>query len=317
MDKITHNISASKDLKSISDFTENSDERKQLVIITGLSGAGKSLAFNTFEDLDFFCIDNVPPKLMHEVIRQWNPPKKSQNVAVVLDTRAGQFFNELMPVYMALKENPGLYFHKPRIMYLEASDVELVKRFKETRRKHPLVTHKNGILQAIKNEREMMAELREQADKVIDTTSLEPEEFRRLVREFFGSGPYQNRLMVAVLSFGYKHGMPLDADVVFDVRFLVNPYWVPELRHQNGTQESVKQYVFQDPLTIPFNKKLFDLVEFTIPQYIKEGKAYLTIAIGCTGGKHRSVVVAEELYKFLSAKDYLVRLEHRDIKHGR
>lgn len=306
--------SSLKALEQLVTMPQKERERKQLVIVTGLSGAGKSLAANTFEDLNFFCIDNIPPRLMPDVIRQWSEPSKPENVAVVMDARAGQFYDDLMPICMALRENPGPNFHKPLILFLNTSDGELVKRFKETRRKHPLVTNECGILDAIRKERDMLAGMCEQADKLIDTTNLEPEELRRLIREFFGSGPVQNRLMIAVVSFGYKHGLPLDADVVFDVRFLANPYWVPELKNQDGTQDGVKQFVGEDPLTEPLTKKLFDLVEFSIPQYIREGKAYLTIAIGCTGGRHRSVVVAEELYKFLSEKDYIVRLEHRDLK---
>lgn len=291
-------------------------ERKQLVIVTGMSGAGKSLAATTFEDMNYYCIDNLPPKLLPSVMEQWSPPSKPEDVAIVLDTRAGQFFQDVLPACMALRENPGPNFHKPLILFLDTGDVELVKRFKETRRKHPLVTGESGILEAIAAERDLLAEMCEQADKVIDTSNLEPEELRRLIREFFGSGPIQNRLMVAVVSFGYKHGLPLDADLVFDVRFLANPYWVPELKHQDGTQDPVKEFVREDVLTEPLKQKLFDLVEFSIPQYIREGKAYLTIAIGCTGGRHRSVVVAEDLFRFLSTKDYVVRLEHRDLRRG-
>jgi len=303
-----------KALEELVSAPQRERQRKQLVIITGMSGSGKSLAANTFEDLNFYCIDNIPPRLMPDVIRQWSPPSNPEDVAVVMDARSGQFYNDLLPVCMSLRENPGPDFYKPLILFLNTSDGELVKRFKETRRKHPLVTNTCGITEAIQKEREMLADMCEQADKVIDTTNLEPEELRRLVREFFGSGPIQDRLMIAVMSFGFKHGVPLDADVVFDVRFLANPYWIPDLRHQDGTLEGVRQFVLADPLTEPLTNKLFDLVEFSIPQYIREGKAYLTIAIGCTGGRHRSVVVAEELYRFLASKEYLVRLEHRDLK---
>ena len=292
-------------------------KQNQLVIITGMSGAGKSLAANTFEDLNFHCIDNLPPGALPNVIDFWKQPAEPQNVAIVVDVRAGQFFEQLLPICRQLKEHPVQHFQPPVILFLDSSDAELVKRFKETRRKHPLVTEDRGILEAIALERTMLADLKENADKIIDATNLEPEGLRRLIRGFFGPSQSQERLTIAVLSFGFKHGTPLDADVVFDVRFLANPFWVPGLRNLNGTHDEVAQYVLSDPLTEPLLEKLFDLVEFSLPQYIKEGKAYLTIAIGCTGGKHRSVVVANELARFLSASNYTVRVEHRDLMRTR
>ncbi len=203
-------------------------KQSQLVIITGMSGAGKSMASNTFEDLNFHCIDNLPPGALPSVIDFWKPPAEPQNVAIIVDVRAGQFFEQLLPVCRRLREQPVEYFQPPVILFLDASDAELVKRFKETRRKHPLVTEERGILDAIALERDMMADLKENADKIIDTTNLEPEGLRRLIREFFGPSSSQERLMIAVVSFGFKHGTPLDADVVFDVRFLANPFWVPQ-----------------------------------------------------------------------------------------
>lgn len=291
--------------------------QKQLVIVSGMSGAGKSLAINTFEDLDFFCIDNLPPTRLPSLVEMWQPPAEPQNVAVVSDVRAGRFFNDLLPIYESLQDEPVAGFNSPIILFLDASDSELVKRFKETRRKHPLVTSDRSILDAIALEREMIADVKENADKIIDTTNLEPEGLRRLIRETFGPSHAQERLMISVVSFGFKHGVPLDADVVFDVRFLVNPYWVQSLRGFSGIDPQVAEYVLSDPLTEPLLEKLFDLVEFSIPQYIKEGKAYLTIAIGCTGGKHRSVVVANELARFLISGNYNVRIEHRDMMHQR
>lgn len=296
------------------------NDKKQLVIITGMSGAGKSLAVNTFEDLDFYCIDNMPPRLLPSAIDIWTPPKAPQDVAMVVDTRAGQFFEELLPACEALQELAELKtscFHPPIILFLNASDAELVKRFKETRRKHPLVTTERGILDAIALERKLLADMLENADKTIDTTNLSAEELRRLIREFFGTSHAQERLRIAVVSFGFKHGVPLDADLVFDVRFIANPFWVPDMRHMNGLNPEVVQYVLSDPMTEPLMEKLFDLIEFIIPQYIKEGKAYLTIAIGCTGGQQRSVVLANELARFLASADYNVRVEHRDLLENR
>ncbi|MCE5197675.1 MAG: RNase adapter RapZ [Armatimonadota bacterium] len=293
------------------------DNRKRLVIITGLSGAGKSLATATFEDLDYFCLDNLPPNLLPAAVELWQPPRDAQDVAITVDVRAGQFFEDLLPIIQQLRQSELPQFSRPMLLFLNASDAELVKRFKETRRKHPLVKKEHGILEAIKIEREALADLQEQADKIIDTTNLEPEGLRRLLREFFSPTKPQERLMVAIVSFGFKHGVPLDADVVFDVRFLANPFWVPELKEKDGTTEEAQQYILSDPLTEPLLEKLFDLVEFSIPQYIKEGKAYLTIAIGCTGGKQRSVVVANELAKFLASANYVVRVEHRDLHQVR
>lgn len=289
------------------------DSKKQLVIVTGMSGAGKSLAVATFEDLNFFCIDNLPPTLLPGTVDLWRPPKQTENVAIAVDVRAGQFFGDFLPFCKHIREDLPEGYAKPVVLFLNASDSELVKRFKETRRKHPLVTKERGVLEAIKLEREMLADIQEQADKIVDTTNLEAEGLRRLIRQFFGPSNAQERLMIAVVSFGFKHGVPLDADVVFDVRFLANPFWVPKLRDMDGTTPEAQQYILSDPLTEPLLEKLFDLVEFSIPQYIKEGKAYLTIAIGCTGGKQRSVVVANELAKFLAASNYVVRVEHRDL----
>lgn len=285
--------------------------------MTGMSGSGKSLALATFEDLNFFCIDNLPPDLLPNSVELWQPPREPENVAIVMDTRAGQFSGEMLSSIESAREKPSSNFKRPAVLFLDASDAELVKRFKETRRKHPLITNDRGILEAITLEREMLADLREQADKIIDTTNLEAEGLRRLIREFFGPAQPQERLMIAVVSFGFKHGVPLDADVVFDVRFLANPFWVPQLKELDGTTPEAREYILSDPLTEPLLEKLFDLVEFSIPLYIKEGKAYLTIAIGCTGGKQRSVVVANELARFLAGANYNVRVEHRDLKQSR
>ncbi|MCL5104372.1 MAG: RNase adapter RapZ [Armatimonadetes bacterium] len=293
------------------------NNRKQLVIITGMSGAGKSLATATFEDLNFFCIDNLPPNLLPSAVDQWLPPREPENVAIVVDARAGQFFGDVLPICKELHARQMPHFARPVLLFLTANDAELIKRFKETRRKHPLITKERGIIDAIKHEREMLADLSENADKTIDTSNLEPEGLRRIIRGTFGPAHSQERLMISVVSFGFKHGVPLDADVVFDVRFLANPFWIPALRDKDGTTMEASQYVLSDPLTEPLLEKLFDLVEFSIPQYIKEGKAYLTIAIGCTGGKQRSVVVANELANFLARANYVVRVEHRDLYQAR
>ncbi len=291
--------------------------KKQLVLITGMSGSGKSLAASTFEDLDFYCIDNLPPQLLAETTKLWLPPNQPQDVAIVADVRAGQFFPQLAEMCKQAQQEESAVFSRPIVLFMNASDSELIKRFKETRRKHPLVTKDRSIGDAIALEREMLADLSENSDKTIDTTNMEPEAMRRQIREIFGRAPVLERLMISVVSFGFKYGVPLDADVVFDVRFLANPYWVESLRSLDGTHPHVRQYVDQDPIAEVLLKKLFDLVEFSIPQYIREGKAYLTIAIGCTGGRHRSVVIADELNMFLRSGGYTVRVEHRDLMRHR
>lgn len=312
----------------------------QFVIITGISGSGKSLALRIFEDLGFYCVDNMPPALIpqlasicgqngramaasdepapvpdHDHLAAEVPPRSPHpphgaRVACVTDVRAGAHLAELEPALREL-ERIGV---TPQFLFLDASDSVLVNRFKETRRKHPLLVPSGGILGSIAAEREMLTGLKERADKVIDTSDYNPRALSRTLSELFGADGSREGLTINVTSFGFKHGLPLDADLVFDVRFLANPHYVRELRWQDGRDEAVRSFVMLDPLTQPFLDKLFDLVDFTLPQYVAEGKAYLTIAIGCTGGRHRSVMVAEELAGFLRGKGYDPLIHHRDAK---
>jgi RNase adapter protein RapZ len=311
----------------------------QFVIITGISGSGKSLALRIFEDMGFYCVDNMPPALIpqlaslclgtedqgpkaegshavpeHRTPNTEHPSPCSSScgarVACVTDVRAGAHLAELGPALRELEEH-GV---APQFLFLDSSDSVLVNRFKETRRKHPLLVPSGGILGSIAAEREMLKELKEQADKVIDTSDYNPRALGRMLSELFGAEGSREGLTINVTSFGFKHGLPLDADLVFDVRFLANPHYVRELRWQDGRDEAVRSFVMLDPLTQPFLEKLFDLVGFTLPQYVAEGKAYLTIAIGCTGGRHRSVMVAEELGAFLRGKGYEPLVHHRDAK---
>jgi UPF0042 nucleotide-binding protein len=335
----------------------------QFVIITGISGSGKSLALRVFEDLGFYCVDNMPPALIPQLAalcqgsgiqaapshngtpacsgvpsegddgagsepadpEDLNTQLRTPNselrtpvplnadearVACVTDVRAGSHLAELEPALRELQEQ-GI---TPLLLFLDASDPVLVNRFKETRRKHPLHVPNGGILGSILVEREMLKELKERADKIIDTTDYNPRALTQALSELVGTNGAREGIMVNVTSFGFKHGLPLDADLVFDVRFLANPHYVRELRWQTGRDEPVRSYVQQDPRTRPFLEKLFDLVDFTLPQYVAEGKAYLTIAIGCTGGRHRSVMVAEELAGFLRGKGYDPLVHHRDAK---
>jgi len=280
-----------------------------------MSGAGKSLAIRTFEDLNYFCIDNLPPDLLASLVNLWKQSgARSEDLAVVVDVRTGQFFGDFLKAYEELAQVEG--YGRAKILFLDSSDPILVRRFKETRRKHPLVTEDRGILESIKEERRLLADIKEKADKIIDTSNLEPESLRREIRQYFGPKDRDDGMVITVASFGFKHGIPLDADLVFDVRFLANPFWVKELSELNGTHEAVRHYVLSDPMTEPLMERLCGLVEFSIPQYEKEGKAYLTIAIGCTGGRHRSVVVANELARYLISRGNKVIVEHRDCPKG-
>ncbi len=281
----------------------------RFVIITGISGSGKSQALRVFEDLGFYCVDNLPPALLPNLADLGSGQFAS--IACVIDVRAGNGLDALRPALDDLASRDA----ETTILFLEASDPVLVNRFKETRRKHPLLLEAGGILPSIERERELLTELKDQAHKVIDTSDHTPRSLALLLTELFGSqsGP-QAGLVITVVSFGFKHGLPLDADLVFDVRFLANPHYVRELRWQDGQQSAVVEFVKQDPLTQPFLDKLYDLVNYSIPPNIKEGKAYLTIAVGCTGGRHRSVMVAEELAQFLRSRGYQPLIQHRDIK---
>lgn len=282
----------------------------KLVIVTGMSGAGKTVALKMLEDLGFYCVDNMPVQLMEKFVDLLREnPGEPENVALGVDIRSGDELPQLQEVLdrWKMRKIPC------QILFLDASDEVLIKRYKETRRNHPLAG--NGRLdRGIAREREKIAFLKRQADYILDTSSLLTRELREeLARIFSGGQPYEN-LFVTVLSFGFKYGIPVDADLVFDVRFLPNPYYVEELKYRTGEEKQVQEYVMQGGTCEIFLEKLFDLMEFLIPNYIKEGKNQLVIAVGCTGGKHRSVTVAGALYEKLKEKKELgVKLEHRDI----
>lgn len=282
----------------------------KLVIVTGMSGAGKTVALKMLEDLGFYCVDNMPVQLMEKFVDLLREnPGEPENVAMGVDSRSGDELPQLQEVLdrWKMRKIPC------QILFLDASDEVLIKRYKETRRNHPLAG--NGRLdRGIAREREKIAFLKRQADYILDTSSLLTRELREeLARIFSGGQPYEN-LFVTVLSFGFKYGIPVDADLVFDVRFLPNPYYVEELKYRTGEEKQVQEYVMQGGTCEIFLEKLFDLMEYLIPNYIKEGKNQLVIAVGCTGGKHRSVTVAGALYEKLKEKKELgVKLEHRDI----
>ncbi|MDD5259851.1 MAG: RNase adapter RapZ [bacterium] len=285
----------------------------RLIIITGMSGAGKSSAINVFEDLGFFCVDNLPiillPKFAEVVAQSGGRINK---VALGIDVREGGFLDSL---FNTLKELSDLQI-KYEVLFLDASTEVLLHRFSETRRRHPLDIEgeESSIMEGINKERALLTEIKAKADKIIDTTSLNAKELRDAINEsFFSASDNTRTIRINLVSFGYKYGMPLDADLVADVRFLPNPHCVDELKPYTGNDSKVKDFVLNNPVTQKFLRKYFNLLKFLIPNYIKEGKTYLTIAIGCTGGKHRSVVVTNELEKYLTGRNYDVKVKHRDV----
>lgn len=284
-------------------------EAARFTIITGLSGAGRSQVAKYFEDLGYFVVDNLPPALIERMASLVSDPAtKVKEVALVVDVRGGEFFSELERALRDLRDR-GIEY---RILFLEASDRVLVRRFETTRRPHPLAPSE-GVAEGIVREREVMKELRGQADVILDTTDLNVHELREKVRTLFGHGD-EVPLAVTVTSFGHRFGLPMDADIVFDVRFLPNPHWVEELRPLNGTNRKVRGYVLGADGTGEFLRHVRDLVGFLLPGFVKEGRHYLGIAVGCTGGKHRSVVIAEEIARFVAEKGFTTGVVHRDIE---
>ena len=278
-------------------------------IITGLSGAGRSEAAKCFEDLGYFVVDNLPPALIGKMAELATTSGNAPRIAIVADVRGGIFFNELSRGLQDLKDLKVPY----RILFLDASDDDLVKRFEATRRRHPLAPG-DRVVEGIRKERMMMRSLKEDADLIIDTSGMSPHDLRDRVREIFAKSPAEGALQVSMVSFGYKHGLPRDADLVFDVRFLPNPYWVEPLRPLPGTDTKVRSYVRSQAGYEEFMRKLRSLLDQVVPGYVTEGKSYLTIAVGCTGGKHRSAVVAEELGEYFRKRGYPVAVEHRDLE---
>lgn len=281
----------------------------QFIIITGLSGAGKSEAVRCFEDMGYFCVDNLPPTLISRMSELCLLPGSNiKKVALVIDVRGGEFFSDLQQELKRLQDQNIPY----RILFLQASDEVLFKRFKETRRRHPLAAD-GQVSEGIANERHLLEALKGEADIVVDTSFISAQELRDKIRTTFLGMEKQKSLFVTVASFGYKYGAPVDADLVIDVRFLPNPHYIDELKQFNGKEEPVRQFVLGRPETAMFVKKFFDFLDFLLPHYVKEGKSYLTIALGCTGGMHRSVTLAEETGKFLQKQGYNVTVRHRDI----
>ena len=284
----------------------------KIIIVTGMSGAGKSTALNVLEDEGYYCVDNMPISLMPkfaELADGHNQDKGYNNIALGIDIRSGHSLAELDSVLDYMKEKKYEY----TIVFLESSDEVLIKRYKETRRAHPLA--KDGrVDKAIMLEREQLKFLKQRADVIIDTSQLLTRELKAELDKIFIQNQDYKNLFITILSFGFKYGIPVDSDLVFDVRFLPNPYYVEGLRAKTGNDKEIQDYVMQFQEANVFLDKLEDMLEFLIPNYITEGKNQLVISIGCTGGKHRSVTLANELYKRLSGKKgYGLKIEHRDI----
>jgi len=285
----------------------------QLVVITGMSGAGRSEAIHTFEDLGYFCIDNLPPSFLRQVVDLASlPGSRIKRIAVVSDVRAKEFFDELLGELKRLDDERVSF----QLLFLEADSSRLLKRFKETRRRHPMAEEGEPLADSIEAEREALADLRARADVIIDTTRLKPADLRRTLRQRYAEN-LARTLSISVVSFGYKHSMPIDADIVMDVRFLPNPYYILELRDHTGLEAPVREFVLERGETIEFLHRWFDLLDVLIPGYVEEGKHHVTIALGCTGGMHRSVVLAEATAQHMRDQGWQVSVNHRDLEQDR
>lgn len=285
----------------------------RFVIVTGMSGAGKSTALKMLEDMGYFCADNLPVPLIPKFAELLSVPGTEMNKAALgVDIRSGQSFKELERVLSELDE-AGLTYE---ILFLESSDDVLIKRYKETRRFHPLSGSNQRVDKGIAEEREKLSFLKEKANYLLDTSHMLTRELKGELNKIFVENKEYKNLYITVLSFGFKYGIPSDADLVFDVRFLPNPYYIEELRSKSGNDKEVRDYVMENEKSWEFLEKLTDMIEFLIPNYVAEGKTQLVIGIGCTGGKHRSVTLANALYETLqkNEENYGVRIEHRDIE---
>ena len=287
----------------------------ELVLITGMSGAGRTEAMHVFEDLGYFCVDNLPTRLIPSLVDLQTRDKEegiaeAKKIAIVCDSRNGKYFAALADEIRAIRDAGS----NLRVVFLDANDEKLVARYKASRRRHPLCDEGTTIAEGIQKERAMMLPIKDLADVVIDTSDLLPQNLRLHLRSLFESETSSRGLSVTVYSFGFKHGAPVDADLVMDVRFLPNPYYVPELKPLTGLDSEVRDYVMLRDETIEFEKKWHDLLDVVMPGYVKEGKQQLAIGIGCTGGQHRSVAIAESTGAYLKNKGYRASIAHRDLE---
>lgn len=280
----------------------------KITVVTGMSGSGKTRAIRYLEDMGYFCIDNMPPVLIPKFTEMLTLANgKFNNVAIVVDIRVGDMINQLVEQVLTLRKNN----YDVKLLFLNADDETLVKRYKETRRSHPLENSK-GLLASIQQERKILSRLLTEADYVIDTTGLKSSELPEKLKDIFSSKT-ANDFEVNVMSFGFKYGMPLDADLVFDVRCFPNPFYIEELKPKTGNDKEVQDYVMSFPAAVEFVEKLIDMLDFLLPLYIEEGKSSVTIAVGCTGGKHRSVTMANKLGEYFKKTEYETNVNHRDI----
>lgn len=285
-------------------------EKMKVVVVTGLSGAGKTNAMDWFEDRGFYCVDNMPPALIANFIELTKSSKKQiEKAAFVFDARGGAYFSDMKEYINLLKSDENI---DCRILFIEASERTLIKRFNETRRAHPLATG-STTKEVIAAEREELKEIRDLSDYIIDTTNLKVAELKQEISKIFEEGSGKSSFLINIKSFGYKRGIPIEADLVLDMRFIPNPYYLPSLKRLTGNNKKVSSYVLRQKVTQDFIKAELEMLDMLIPAYIKEGKYHLNIAFGCTGGQHRSVATADEVAKELRAKGYRVTLEHRDI----
>jgi UPF0042 nucleotide-binding protein len=283
----------------------------RFIVVTGLSGSGKSQAIRALEDLGYFCVDNLPTTLI-PTLAEWSlrAGGEMSKVAIVVDVREGTFLSQFPKVMRKLR---GMRRLQPALIFLEATDAALLRRFSETRRPHPLA-HNRPVIEGIHRERTRLAAIREMADDIVDTSQLNAHELRDAFAEFSRVRSRRAPLVITLLSFGYKHGVPVEADLVFDVRCLPNPHFVQELRDKTGRDRAVVEFMQQHQSTTEFLSRLVDFLRFLIPQYVAEGKSYLTIAIGCTGGRHRSVMMADAVRRCLiGVEGVRLRVRHRDI----
>ncbi|MBC7346238.1 MAG: RNase adapter RapZ [Clostridia bacterium] len=284
-------------------------KEQYLVIVTGLSGAGKTQAVRCLEDMGYFCVDNFPPDLVPRFLELLGQAEGTINrVALVIDVRGGRFFPSVFEALDFLHRQGIKY----EVLFLDAADEILVRRFKETRRRHPL-SPEGSVLEGIIEERHRLQELRSLASKIIDTSELTPQELRQQLQDLF-AGTEATPLQVTLMSFGYKYGVPLDADLVMDVRFLPNPYYVKELRPFSGHDRCVEEYILRSPAAAQFLEMFITLLRFLLPYYVKEGKTHLVVAIGCTGGLHRSVTLTNKVAAALHGEGYRVTVRHRDLR---
>jgi len=281
---------------------------RQLVLITGLSGSGKASALKAFEDLGFYCIDNLPVDLIPRFVELCQRGGDIERAAVVADIRGGEALSQLPAVYQHLAERHP----KPNLVFMEASDEALIRRFEETRRPHPLGADL-PVREGIRLERELLKPMRQLADAVVSTTRMNVHELRDLIHSRFGGLEKRRMMLISVVSFGFRFGVPTDSDLVFDVRFLPNPNFQPRLKGKTGRDRAVQRFVESHPQTHEFMRRITEFLFFLLPNYVREGKSYLTIAVGCTGGRHRSVALAERITRNLNGEGYKTRVSHRDI----